>query len=98
MKDEKIVNVQDTTNAQLLEKAHKGAKELCAYAGGLGHTKAYCAPLEPTTVGRVAEPAILPLGRVETQSQVAIGQIYQHPEVVWLNALGDGLQSVRGLV
>ena len=67
MKDEKVVNVQDTANAKLLEEAHEGAKQFGADAGGLGHTEAYCSPLEPAAVRWVAETAILALGRVQAK-------------------------------
>jgi hypothetical protein len=95
MKDEKVVNVQHATNAQLLEEAHQGSKQFGADAGGLGHTEADCAPLEAAAVRWMAEPAIFPLGRVEAQRQIAIGQVDQHPVVILLNALSDGLQSVH---
>jgi hypothetical protein len=51
--------------------------------------------LETAAVRRVAETAIFALGRVETQRQVAIGQVDQHSEVVRLNAFCDRLDRIH---
>jgi hypothetical protein len=95
VEDKQIVNVQHAPDPQLLKETHERAQKLGANAGGLGHTEANRTPLEPAAVRRVAKTAIFPLGRVEPQRQVAIGQVDQHSEIVRLDAFRDCLDRIH---
>jgi hypothetical protein len=51
--------------------------------------------LHPTAVRRVAETTVLALGRVKAKREVAVGEVDQHAEVAWLDALRDRLDGIH---
>jgi hypothetical protein len=95
VEDEKVVNVNDASYPQLLQKPDKGTEDLCANAWGLGHTEANRSPLQAPAVARVPEAAVFALCWRETHGKVAIGQVDQHAEITPLDGLGHRLDVLH---
>jgi hypothetical protein len=53
------------------------------------------APLHAANRDRMSETAMFPLGRVQPHRQVAIGEVDEHPKVVRLDAVCDGLKRIH---
>ncbi len=75
MENQQVVNINDATNAELLQQPDERAQKLCTDARGFGHTEAHGGPLQALPPNGVPEAAVLPLGWVKTHREITIGQV-----------------------
>ncbi len=95
VEDQKIINVNDASDPQLLQEPNKRAKKFSANAWGLGHTEANRCPLQALAPHGVPETTVFPLRWGEAHREVAVGEIHEHAKIQRLDGLRDRLDVLH---
>jgi hypothetical protein len=95
VEDQQIINVNDASDSQLLQKPNKRAEKFSANAWGLGHTEADRRPLQALAPDGVPEATVFSLGWGESYRKVAVGEVHEHAEIQRLDGLRDRLDVLH---